>query len=308
MSNTSRWILAIAAAFFGLALLIVALSFYTMTSALVSIKQTEDYDVPIGGGSETVAVIELNDIIETSEDIVRQFRKYQKNKSIKAIVLRVNSPGGAVAPSQEIYDEVRKTRDAGKPVVVSMGSVAASGGYYVSLGASKIVANPGTITGSIGVLSQFTNLSGLMQKIGIENTTIKSGKFKDAGSPFRDMTQEEKSYWQETINNVYEQFINIVSKERNISLDAVRKLADGKIYTGEQAYNFHLIDTLGTYQTAITLAGVLGKIQGEPRIQKERKRKTLFEEILGTQLTTDVKSMRDALQPTSFVEYRLPTR
>lgn len=308
MNNASKWILGILATFFGFAILILALSVYTFTTALVELGKTEEYDYSFGTSSESVGVIELKSVITSSEEIVRQFRKYQKNKNIRAIVLRVDSPGGAVAPSQEIYEEVRKTRDAGKPVVISMGSVAASGGYYVSLGASKIVANPGTITGSIGVISQFTNLSGLLKKIGIENTTIKSGKYKDAGSPFRDMTEEEKTYWQSTINNVYEQFITAVAKERKISLDSVKLIGDGRVYTGEQAYKLRLVDTLGTFQTAISIAGTLGKIQGEPRIQKERKPLSLFEQIMGSELSSKVKNIPTSFEPSVALEYRLLTK
>lgn len=308
MSTASKWFLGIFIGFLGFAILILAFSFYTFTSAIISLNAPDEYDVSSGINTESVAVIELKNVITSSEDIVKQFRKYQKNKSVKAIVLRIESPGGAVAPSQEIYDEVRKTRDSGKPVVVSMGSVAASGGYYISLGASKIVANPGTVTGSIGVISEFMNLSELFKKIGIENTTIKSGKMKDAGSPFRSMSTDERAYWQSTIDNVYEQFINAVSKERKLSLDEVRHYADGRVYTGDQAYKLHLIDSLGTYQTAINLAGTLGKIQGEPRIIREKKRKPLFEEIIGTDLTQKVSSIPESFQPTALIEYRLRTR
>jgi protease-4 len=307
MSNASKWILGIFAVFAGFALLIFAFAIYTLTVAVTDLGEDQSYDSSSGTGTESVAVVEMKDVISTSDDVVRQLRKYQKNRMVKAIVLRVDSPGGAVSPSQEIYDEVRKTRDAGKPVVVSMGSVAASGGYYVSLGASKIVANPGTITGSIGVISQFTNLSGLMEKVGIENTTIKSGKFKDAGSPFRRMTPEEQQYWQSTIDNVYEQFVAAVSRERNIPIDSVKRIADGRIYTGEQAYRLRLVDTLGSYQTAISLAGTLGKIQGEPRVQRERQRKSLIEEIMGTRLSRNVEALNNALRPSSVVEYRLDT-
>ncbi len=308
MSTASKWILGIIAVFAGLALLVLALSIYTFTLALSDLGADRSSESFSGTGSESVAVIELTDVIASSDDIVRQFRKYQKNRSVKAIVLRINSPGGSVAPSQEIYDEVRKTRDAGKPVVVSMGSVAASGGYYAALGASKIVANPGSITGSIGVISQFTNISGLMEKVGIENTTIKSGRYKDTGSPFRKMTPDEQSYWQSTIDNVYDQFVGAVARERNIPADSVRRIADGRIYSGEQAYRLRLVDTLGTFQTAIDIAGILGKIPGEPRVVKERQRKSLLEEMLGTRLSRKMEALENALQPSSVVEYRLQTQ
>ena len=305
MNNASKWFLGILSLFIGLAILIFALSIYTFTTAFVDVTRVDENEFTSGTTTESVAVVELNDVILTSEEIVRQLRKYQKNKLVKAIVLRVNSPGGGVAPSQEIYDEVRKTRDAGKPVVVSMSSVAASGGYYVALGASKIVANSGTITGSIGVISQFTNFSNLMKKIGIENTTIKSGKFKDSGSPFREMDEEDKAYFQSAIDDVYGQFVEAVAKERKLPIESVRAIADGRIYTGTQAYRLKLIDTLGTFQTAIRIAGVLGKISGDPRIVKEHKPKPLFEQLMGSRFYQKIENVTPPFQPSSFIEYRL---
>ena len=305
MNNASKWFLGILSLFIGLAILIFALSIYTFTTAFVDVTRVDENEFTSGTTTESVAVVELNDVIITSEEIVRQLRKYQKNKLVKAIVLRVNSPGGGVAPSQEIYDEVRKTRDAGKPVVVSMSSVAASGGYYVALGASKIVANSGTITGSIGVISQFTNFSNLMKKIGIENTTIKSGKFKDSGSPFREMDEEDKAYFQSAIDDVYGQFVEAVAKERKLPIESVRAIADGRIYTGTQAYRLKLIDTLGTFQTAIRIAGVLGKISGDPRIVKEHKPKPLFEQLMGSRFYQKIENVTPPFQPSSFIEYRL---
>lgn len=305
MNNASKWFLGILSLFIGLAILIFALSIYTFTTAFVDVTRVDENEFTSGTTTESIAVVELNDVIITSEEIVRQLRKYQKNKLVKAIVLRVNSPGGGVAPSQEIYDEVRKTRDAGKPVVVSMSSVAASGGYYVALGASKIVANSGTITGSIGVISQFTNFSNLMKKIGIENTTIKSGKFKDSGSPFREMNEEDKAYFQSAIDDVYDQFVEAVAKERKLPVESVRAIADGRIYTGTQAYRLKLIDTLGSFQTAIRIAGVLGKISGDPRIVKEHKPKPLFEQLMGSRFYQKIENVTPPFQPSSFIEYRL---
>lgn len=308
MSTSTKWFIGIVVAVICFAILVLAFSFYAVSTALFTFSSSDEEYEPSGFSADAVGIIELNDVITQSDDIVRQLRKYQKNRSIKAIVLRINSPGGSVAPSQEMYDEVRKTRDAGKPVVVSMGSVAASGGYYISLGASKIVANPGTITGSIGVISQFMNVAPLMQKLGIEHRTIKSGKMKDAGSPFREMSEEEALYWQTTINNVYEQFVTAVAKERRLTVDRVHELADGRVYTGEQAYSLGLVDSLGTYQTAISLAGTLGKIQGEPRIQKEYKRRPLLEQFVGNEVSEKVKSLPSLPTHESILEYRLPFR
>src|SRR5258706_4745302 len=166
-----------------------------------------------GGRGEKIAVVELTGVIVTSEEAVRQIKKYREDHSIKAILFRVDSPGGGVVASQEIYEEVRKTRDDGKPIVVSMGALAASGGYYVSCGASRIVANPGTLTGSIGVISQFMNVDTLLHKIGVTPNTITSGKLKDAGNPFRSMTAQDRAYFQGLMDNVHRQFIDVVEKE-----------------------------------------------------------------------------------------------
>ena len=261
----------------------------------------EEYSSGTGG---TLAVVELKDEILSSENIVRQIKKYRENPSVKGIVFRIESPGGGVSASQEIYEEVKKTRDSGKPVVVSMGSVAASGGYYVSCGATKIVANPGTVTGSIGVISQFMNFNQLMGKVGVGTTTVKSGKFKDTGNPYREMTEEEKKYFQETIDDVYQQFLSVVETERKISHDAAKKLADGRIFTGKKAYEVGLVDTLGTYEDAIALAAHLAKISGTPKIVKERKKERLSDILFGS-LKEEIVGLKQDLLSQPMLQYKL---
>jgi protease-4 len=220
----------------------------------------------------------LDGVITSARPIVSQFKRYHKDKSIKAIVFRINSPGGGIAASQEIYEHVRRVRDSGKPVVASMGSVAASGGYYVALGADSIMANPGTTTGSIGVIAQFPNFTKLMEKIGISMTIIKSGRYKDTGTPYRDLTQADKQYLQAWIDDGYDQFITAVSLERGLAKQEIRRLADGRVYSGQQAYGYALIDTLGTFEDAIKLAADMAGIKGEPRlIRLQRKTVTPFE-------------------------------
>jgi len=199
---------------------------------------------------------------------------------------------------------VKKTRDSGKPVVVSMGSVAASGGYYVSCGATKIVANPGTVTGSIGVISQFMNFNQLMGKVGVGTTTVKSGKFKDTGNPYREMTEEEKKYFQETIDDVYQQFLNVVETERKIAHDDAIKLADGRIFTGKKAYEVGLVDTLGTYEDAIALAAHLAKISGTPKIVKERKKERLSDILFGS-LKEEIVGLKQDLLSQPMLQYKL---
>ncbi len=197
-----------------------------------------------------VAVVELDGVIKDTRWYIKTFEKLRKDDSVKAIVFRVDSPGGAVVPSQELYDEIKRVvKD--KPVVVSMGSVAASGGLYVSLPATEIVADPATITGSIGVLLETINISKLAQKLGINMVVVKSSKHKDLLNPFRPPTEGDLKIVQSVVNDTYEQFVEAVSKSRNIPIDKVRKFADGRIFTGRQAKKIGLVDKLGDLHFAI---------------------------------------------------------
>ena len=224
---------------------------------------------------EKVGVVEVHGVIASSRKTVDRIIALRDNPSIKAIVLRVDSPGGGVGPSQEIYEEIKKTV-AVKPVVVSMGSVAASGGYYISAPANRIIANPGTITGSIGVIMEFTNLQDLFQKIGLKSEVVKSGKHKDIGSPMRPMTDEDRSILQGLLDDVHQQFIQSVADGRHLSFDKVKSLADGRIFSGRQAKALGLVDRLGDFQDAIKVAAKLGKIQGKPHVAYPPKEKVDF--------------------------------
>ncbi len=204
-----------------------------------------------------------------SDRIVTRLKKIRRDPNVKAVVLRINSPGGSVGAVQEIYQEVEKLKGQGKKVVVSMGDVAASGGYYVACIADKIMANPGTITGSIGVIAQLGNVEELFKKIGVKIEVIKSGKHKDIGSASRPMTHQERKILQDLINNAYEQFLEAIVNGRNMPYEEVKKLADGTIYTGQQAKENGLIDELGNLEEAINLAGKLAGIKGEPNIIKD---------------------------------------
>lgn len=229
-----------------------------------------------------VAVVEVKGMIVNPMKVVDKLRKYSDREDIKAIVLRIDSPGGGVAASQEIYEAVKRVRNTGKPVVASMASVAASGGYYVALGASKIIANPGSITGSIGVIVSFPLVVELMDKIGTKIETVKSGDFKDTGSPYREVTDKEREYLDKVVADLYNQFVEDVSRERNIDKKELLKLADGRIFTGAQAFNYGLIDTLGTFEDAILIAGELVGIKGRPKVVFERRKKiTLFDILFG---------------------------
>lgn len=204
-----------------------------------------------------------------SDAIVDRLRKIDKNKYVKAVVLRINSPGGSTGASQEIYEEVKKLRQNGKKVVVSMGDVGASGAYYISCAADRIIANPSTITGSIGVIFNFGNMQELFKKIGVKMEVVKSGKSKDIGAYWRSPEESERKLLQGLIDNSYEQFIKVIVDGRKMTYDQVKQLADGSIFTGEQALNKGLIDQLGNLPDAIQVAADLAGLKGEPYIIKD---------------------------------------
>jgi len=295
MSNTTKWVLAVVA--FVVALAGLFLVYF------VSLVFMVPEDESLGTSGERVAMIELTEPILDSQNIVRQFKKYRENKAVRAIVFRVDSPGGGVSASQEIYEEVRKTRSSGKPVVVSMGSVAASGGYYVSCGASKIVANPGTLTGSIGVIFQFLHFSELMNKIGIDASTFKTGKYKDIGSPFRKTTEDEKKFFDQLLGDVYNQFVDVVAKERKMDRKRVVQYADGRVFTGRQAFEYGFVDTLGTLEDAVTIAAKLGDISGKPKVVKERKVRTWLERLMG-EAVTEIAGLKKELFNQPILQYK----
>ncbi len=228
-----------------------------------------------------VGYIEIEGTISDSRNTVRQLKAHEKNPLVKAILIRVDSPGGVVTPSHEIYDEIRRIRDAGTPVVVSMGTLAASGGYYVSCPADVIVANPGTLTGSIGVIMEFPVVRELMDKVGVEVEVIKSDVHKDIGSPFRFMGESDRELLQGVVADVYDQFVEVVSTERDLPEDEVRAIADGRIFSGRQALDLGLVDTLGTLEDAKRIVADLAGIKGEPRLIRPRPRlKPFFSRFL----------------------------
>ena len=213
-----------------------------------------------GAGSAKVGVVEVKGMITSSEEVIRVLTSFRKNQDIAAIVLRIESPGGAVGASQEIFEEVKRTREA-MPVVASMGSVAASGGYYAALGADKIVASPGTLTGSIGVIIKFPNFAEIFEKIGYKSEVVKSGKMKNIGSPGRSMTEAERELIQSLIDNVHAQFVKAVVEGRGLPAGKVLELADGRIFSGEQALQAGLIDRFGNFTDAVELAAKLAGLE-----------------------------------------------
>jgi protease IV len=223
--------------------------------------------------SEKIGVVQIEGVIADSRDVAEQIDEFSRDDAIRAVVLRIDSPGGGVAASQEIYNAVHELRKK-KKVVASMGSVAASGGYLVAVAAERIVANPGTITGSISAVMHFADIQELMKKVGVRSSVVKSGKFKDIGSPARSMTSEERLLIQGIINDIYDQFVQTVSENRKISLEKVRKIADGRIFSGRQALHLKLVDELGGLQDSVLLAGKLAGIKGKPEIVYSTKKKT----------------------------------
>ncbi len=234
---------------------------------------------------DRIALIRVEGVIMDSQATIGELKRFSENPSVKAIVLRIDTPGGGVVPSQEIYDAIKRVRKKNnKAVIASMGSVAASGGYYIAAATDRIVANPGTLTGSIGVIMETANIEGLLRKIGVEGVVIKSGKYKDVGSPLRKMSAEERGLLQTVMDDVHKQFIEAVAEGRSIELRAAQVLADGRIFTGRQAREAKLVDELGDLEDAIQLAAEVAGIEGEPKVVEPRRRFSL-RELLDSKLS-----------------------
>jgi protease-4 len=241
-------------------------------------------------GSGKIAVVEVDGIIGVgparsadADSIVRTLNEYRDNPSIAAVVLRINSPGGVVAPTQEIFAAVERVRSAGKPVVASLGAVAASGGYYVAVAANRIFANPGTLTGSIGVIMQLANVGALLKKVGVEYVVVKAGTYKDIGNVARQMTPEERQVLQALLDDVYGQFVTAVAERRGLDKKEVLGFADGRIYSGHQARALRMVDELGGLDEAIEAAAKLAGLSGKPPVIYPRQRFSL-RDLLSNQL------------------------
>jgi protease-4 len=230
-----------------------------------------------------VAIIPIEGEIFGSRDTIEALHRYAKNSSVKAMVMRINSPGGAIAPSQEIYEEIRNVRArSGKPIIASLDSVAASGGYYIASACDRIVANPGSITGSIGVILQWMETKDLIAWAKLKPQTITSGAMKAAGSPYQDLTDAERAYFQSIVMQLHSQFVRAVAAGRKGKLTEsdVSKIADGRVFTGEQALGMKLVDQLGNLDDAVRVAGKLGGIAGKPGTIYPRKRTRGFFDAL----------------------------
>jgi protease-4 len=272
-SNLLLWIIVGGGAFLFFILCLLALAVYF----------SDESSPGINLGGNQVAAIELEGVISDSKEFVDQLKDYGNRSGVRSVVLRINSPGGGVAASQEIYEAIKKFRaESKKKVVVSMGSVAASGGYYAACAADKIFANPGTITGSIGVIAEWYNYGDLLRWAKLQSVVIKSGTFKDSGSPTRPLTEEEKAYFQNLISNMYGQFVFAVASSRKMKDGDVRKLADGRVYTGQEAKANGLVDAIGTYQDAIADAAKMAGIPGSPKVVSPAKKTfSILELLLG---------------------------
>jgi len=284
---TSRGRVALIA--LGVALGIVVLFIGTVW---VLMSTLGDDGLPTGGAR--VAVVEIEGIIVDGGGAVRELREHEDNPSVKAVILRINSPGGVVAPTQEIFAAVQRVRKAGKPVIASLGAVAASGGYYVAAACDRIYANPGTLTGSIGVVMQMANIEGLLKKVGVDYVVVKAGTYKDVGNFARTMTPEERKILQALLDDVYSQFVNAVAEGRGLDKKEVLAFADGRIYSGQQAQALKMVDDLGGFEDAVEAAGKLANISGRPRLLFPRRRfslRDLLETRLGLPGTTSLLPM-----------------
>jgi len=283
-------------------LVILGIAFIVLGTAMYFVSGLLKSSYSGIGFSDKIGVIEIAGAISDSGAVLEQLTDFNKDKHIKAIILRIDSPGGSVGASQEIYREVARVTQT-KKVIVSMGDTAASGGYYIAAAGDKIVANPGTITGSIGVIMSFYRIDELSRKIGLTLEVIKSGEFKDTGSSFRELTDRERELMNGVVVNIQEQFIKAVAEGRKLPVDRVREIADGRIFSGEMAKGMGLVDELGNFQDAVNLAANLSGIKGEPTlVYPEKTGLKLWDIIFQSASQAISKAVADDIRP--VIEYR----
>jgi len=266
MDRRLRVIVATVLVFVGVAALLLLFG---------SMGRGADGGAPLFG--PRVAIVELEGLIAETDDLVRELRHHRDNPSVRAVVIRINSPGGVVAPTQEVYDALLRVREAGKPVVASLGAVAASGGYYAAVAADQIYANPGTLTGSIGVIMQLANVDTLLKKVGVDFVVVKAGQFKDIGNPARPMTPEERRVVQSLLEDVHGQFIEAVARGRKLDRSAVVQFADGRVFSGTQALDLRMIDALGGLEDAVNAAAKLANLPTPPPVERPRRKFSIFD-------------------------------
>ncbi len=271
-----RWMAVGGAALLGFVVVVLVLVFYSMRGV--------ESDLSLGG--DKVAVVDVTGEIRDTADVLQQIQDYGKEDSVRAIVIRLNTPGGSAAATQELFSEIKRVREEKKKVVVaSIGSVGASGGYYIACATQQIFANPSSITGSIGAIAQWTSYGELLRWAKMKDVVIKSGALKDAGNPARELSPEERAYIQSVIDNIHGHFVKAVAEGRKMKVEEVRKLADGRVFTGTQALENHLVDRLGNLPDAIREAAKLAGIKGEPKVVRpSRERRSLLDWLIGDKL------------------------
>ena len=287
MKKSDRFITIIFMAF--LAIVIIALFSNIHWSSKSSISRSRG----------NIAVVDIKGVIVSAEKIAGQLTKYRQRSNIKGMIIRIDSPGGGSAAFQEIYREIRRIRESGIPVIASIASVGASGGYYAALGATKIMANPGSIVGSIGVIVDFPVAVELLNKIGIDVQTVKSGQYKDTGSPYREFTLEDEKQLDFVVQDVFDQFVTTIADERGILKKKLLKISDGRIFTGSQAKELSLIDTLGTFEDAVLMIAEMAGIQGRPKLVfSQKQKKTLFDILF-----SDIEEVISLITPIPTLNY-----
>jgi len=273
-SRTLLWIVIGGGAFFLFLLAVFALVYVSLRSSR---------EARLGGFGDKIGIVDIEGLIVTPKNVVPQLKQYAEDDSIKAIILHINTPGGGVAASQEIYNEVKRIRDEKKKkIIASIETVGASGGYYIASACNKIFADDGSIVGSIGVIAEWVNYGDLMRWAKLKQQLLKAGEFKDTGNPTRDLTPAERAYMQGIVDNMHTQFIEAVAEGRHLKVEDVRPLADGKVWTGQQALPLKLVDQLGDFETAVKETAKSVGIKGEPNLIKpEKEKKTLLDLLFG---------------------------
>jgi protease-4 len=286
-----RGLLTIVGVFIGLFMIFFGLSLLILVASGGSLSP-----------KEKIAVVEINGPIMESKKIVQALRDFSRDEEIKAIVVRIDSPGGAVAPSQEMHDAVRKAK-AKKPLVVSMGGTAASGGYYIAVGADTIFANAGTVTGSIGVITQLIGFHKLVEMTHLDINTFTTGPYKDAGSPLKPLSDQDRAYFNALIGDIYDQFVKDVAEGRKLKIEQVKPVADGRVFTGRQALELKLVDKIGSFDDAVEFIAKEAKIEGEPElVYPPQESQGLLGSLVQQSVQDVVQSVRATQTPA--IEYR----
>lgn len=259
----------------------------------------------VGEPEPSIGVVELEGTIMQSEDFIEDLDRFEDDDNIKAVIVRINSGGGAVAPSQEMYDGIERLAEE-KPVAVSMGSTAASGGYYAACGADTIFANSGSITGSIGVITQFFNVESLVDRANVEVNTVKSGDFKDSGSPFREFTDEDEEYFADMVFDIHDQFVEDVAACRDMDIDEVEAIADGRVFTGRQAHEKDLVDELGSFQDVVDHVADEADLDDPPLVYPPEEKLGLFGELFEVAVDSSMTEIKEQTRPRVKYEYTGP--